>query len=513
MPRVEKCENGHFYDGDLYDACPYCKPKEERKIGITKCENGHFYDAGRHSKCPLCPSEERIEAFHEPLSGSVPESGDTENDSYIFISYSHKNTDQMNEIRRILDDNGYAYWFDDGIRSGVEWTNYLYKKIKNCAQFLLLMSRDAELSENVCDEVYVAQKTKKDFVIIFLEDFELDSGLDMRIGRKHRILKPMFSSRNEFEKRLCYDLSDKAKKKTEKLSELSESDAFNQVRKKYEIVKVISEKRKRKTILGKNLTTGIPVFIKMYMFDEASSDSKLPFRNEVNALRSCVSPYLPQLLDLYEDSRCGYIVENYLDGQKLSQIRDLSERDALNIMIQLSHAVDSLHKSGILHCDIKMDNIVVSPHSDAFLIDLNSSMSLNNFNYGWSTGTVGYAAPEQYERQYRPDVRTDIYSLGKVFANMLQNRSDAYGESTKEKPFTDEIDTSPFGARTSLLYGTQVLKAPAVRSDTKINPRIKKIIDKMTAERKDDRYRSVAELKKALEKCRLILEFEELIAD
>lgn len=542
MATLKKCENGHYYDDELYRRCPHCR----QKPSFVECENGHFYDAKKYQSCPVCELE-RKDGTRPLIKEAFSEIDKVEDDRYLFISYSHKNADQMNEIRGILDNNGYSYWFDSGIRSGVEWTNLIYQKIKRCAQFLLLMSRDAENSENVCDEVYVAQKNNKDFVIVFLEDFELDSGLDMRIGRKQRIIKPMFSKPEEFERRLCYDLTDKAKNGSRSASGVSESEIFSRLRKKYDIIKILSEKRKRKTLLGKNRVTEIPVFIKLYLFDKGDADSKQPFRSEVDALKNCISPYLPQLLDVYECEQYGYIVENFIEGRRLSQLRNLSELDAVNIMIQLAHAVDSLHKSGVVHCDIKMDNIVISRHYDAFLIDLNSSMLLNKFNYGWSTGTVGYAAPEQYERQYRPDVRTDIYSLGKVFENILQSCScdddeatldkgrafepssfplppdrraePAWGSETVLLPTLEvEPESEPDSAlfpqvNTSVLYGTQILPPTLPLSFGTVHPRIRTIIDKMTAERKRDRYQSAAELKKALENCRLILELEEKLPD
>lgn len=475
-------------------------------IKIAKCENGHYYDSSKYARCPYCQPDDKggHYAIAEDTADCDSSSKQQEKESYIFVSYAHADFAQVREILGILDRNGYSYWYDKGIKSGFEWTDVLHEKIKNCAQFLLIMSRKAEQSHNVCDEVYVAQKNNKSFVIVFLEDFELDSGLDIMIGRKQRIIKPLFSDDKDFEQRLCSDLSDRAKKNQNLISESREKIILSRIEEKYEILNVISEKKRSKTLLGKNRATGIPVFIKFYIFDDRSPDSKIPFQSEINALTICISPYLPQLLDVYEENEYGYIVENYLDGQKLSQISNLSEREALEIMIQLAHAVECLHQSGMIHCDIKMNNVIISRFSDAFLIDLNSSLFLNKFNYRWSTGTAGYAAPEQYERQYQPDVRTDIYSLGKTFQYMLQGHVDDRFECSSPKADT---------VCTSVLFGSPYISAAAAGPETKINPHMERIIKKMTAEKKDDRYSCVAELKKALENCRLILELEERLSE
>lgn len=132
------------------------------------------------------------------------------------------------------------------------------------------------------------------------------------------------------------------------------------------------------------------------------------------ALQAIGNSHLPNILYI----GFGFVAEEYIDGSSLKEglgKGNLTQKEVKNILKQLLPAIQQLHKSGIIHRDIKASNIMSDNYGKYYLVDFD--IAIKGEAAGETAGTAGYASPEQYG--YKDcDARSDIYSIG-VLANML----------------------------------------------------------------------------------------------
>lgn len=174
----------------------------------------------------------------------------------------------------------------------------------------------------------------------------------------------------------------------------------------------------------------------------------------------------PNLLEIYEaiqDGEDTYILEEYFDGIALSEIlrdRTMKKKEARRILIGICNALEALHANGIIHRDIKSQNVMVGASGAVKLIDYDIARLTKAFKESDTTirGTIGFAAPEQFGIA-QSNERSDIYAMGVLMNLMLT------GEHPSVKLFSGKSG---------------------------------KIIRKCTMMENRDRYCNVLELKKAL---------------
>lgn len=138
------------------------------------------------------------------------------------------------------------------------------------------------------------------------------------------------------------------------------------------------------------------------------------------ALKHIQSQYVPKIYQLEETDEGLIVVEEYVDGELLSDIlanQLLTEEDCLNIAEQICFALVVLHSHNpsFIHRDIKPSNIIITPKGRVKIIDYDSSRFYKEEAETDTRclGTEKYAAPEQYGFA-QTDCRSDIYSLGVV---------------------------------------------------------------------------------------------------
>ena len=182
---------------------------------------------------------------------------------------------------------------------------------------------------------------------------------------------------------------------------------------------------------------GRPVAVKLF---NASGPAVAPdevgrFRKEARLLAKVEHPSLPYVVTTGEvkvadqQDTVPYLVMQYINGENLDQMlkreRQLSVEKATELTVQLLDVLHALHRRGILHRDIKPNNILIS-EGRAILIDFSLGVSLK-YEEGLTRGTkerqgfgvADYAAPEQLDNAKDCDHRVDLYSLGKVLFEML----------------------------------------------------------------------------------------------
>ncbi|HLG42115.1 MAG TPA: protein kinase, partial [Planctomycetota bacterium] len=138
----------------------------------------------------------------------------------------------------------------------------------------------------------------------------------------------------------------------------------------------------------------------------------------------------PNLVRGYEFGQINgrwYLAMEFVKGQILGERipdRGMVERDALRIVGQIAAALDAVHKYGLVHRDIKPDNVIIAEDGTAKLMDLGLAKSVLTDHTGitqsgMALGTPHYMSPEQIEGSKELDIRSDVYSLGATLYHML----------------------------------------------------------------------------------------------
>ncbi len=143
------------------------------------------------------------------------------------------------------------------------------------------------------------------------------------------------------------------------------------------------------------------------------------FRKEALLLKELHHPCIPIVYDIEEDASHGYLIEEYLQGDSLEALvkrqGPLARCTVLKYAIQICGVVKYLHSAGtepILHLDLQPKNLLVC-HEKVKLVDFGQAAGRSQANQARQRfGTVGFAAPEQYDCKLELDERTDIYAIG-----------------------------------------------------------------------------------------------------
>jgi len=159
------------------------------------------------------------------------------------------------------------------------------------------------------------------------------------------------------------------------------------------------------------------------------------FQREARAARSLTHDNICQVLDTGADGETFFIVMEYLDGQSLreriEETGSLPVERSVQIMFDVCEALAYAHDQGIIHRDIKPDNIMVLRGGRAKIMDFGLASIVYESGMtqtGTMLGTISYMSPEQ-ARGEKLDVRSDVFSLGVTFYEMLTGRQAFQGEA------------------------------------------------------------------------------------
>jgi len=140
---------------------------------------------------------------------------------------------------------------------------------------------------------------------------------------------------------------------------------------------------------------------------------------ELRALLSVRHPALVRLLSVEPVPDGVVLVLEDVPGPTLREARDMAAPDATRIAVRLLDGLACLHDAGIVHGDLKPDNIVLRGGRDPILIDLGSAWAFQGPRTLPVERTPGYAAPETVEGTFLP--ASDVFSAGKVLAELGEN--------------------------------------------------------------------------------------------
>jgi hypothetical protein len=184
--------------------------------------------------------------------------------------------------------------------------------------------------------------------------------------------------------------------------------------------------------LATHLNTGRKVAIKFFSRYKGLDWPLL--KREVGKLVEMVSERrVVHLLHVGWDSEPPFYVMEYLPGGSLADRlggRSLGVHDAVAVFREVGEALVYLHGKAILHCDLKPANVLLDERNQIRLADFGQARLSSEA--GPAVGTLFYMAPEQAQPGARPDVRSDIYSLGALAYTML----------TGKPPYADQAGSS-----------------------------------------------------------------------
>lgn len=221
------------------------------------------------------------------------------------------------------------------------------------------------------------------------------------------------------------------------------------------------------------------------------------FQREAQALKRLHHPHIVPYYGMYQDHGEIFLLEAFIDGWSLQEIlrehkSGIPLTEALRYMKAICAALGYAHQQGIVHCDIKPANIMVSHTHDIYLTDF----GIAKFVGGTTTstfvaGTPAYMAPEQIRgRGIVP--ATDVYALGVMLFEML----------TGQRPFRGtEPETAPGGDTSSdrIRYGHLKVPPPdPSKLKPEISPAVAAVILRSLAKSPHERYASPQELLLAL---------------
>jgi serine/threonine protein kinase len=272
----------------------------------------------------------------------------------------------------------------------------------------------------------------------------------------------------------------------------------------YRVDKLIGEGGFGRVYSGEDTRLGRAVAIKVIRPDLAGARAFVDrFRKEGTALAKFRHPGIVPIYDIREHGPLIYYIMPLIEGDtlraKLDEHGKLSPKETQRILIELCDCLAATHRAGIVHRDIKPDNVILEGMlGSALLMDFGIAKSMADYsatNSGLMVGTPTYMSPEQASGDEQIDKRSDIYSVGVLAYHMLCGRPPFVGRSAQQV-ITAHVTERPQPIR-------------------KMNPSVPyglaSAVEKCLEKRPDDRFQDAMELSDALQQVMFGIEAERAV--
>lgn len=224
------------------------------------------------------------------------------------------------------------------------------------------------------------------------------------------------------------------------------------------------------------------------------------FRKEGTALAKFRHPGIVPIYDIRERDGIIYYVMPLIEGDTLRAKLDargkMSPKETQRVLIELCDCLAATHRAGIIHRDIKPDNVILEGTlGSALLMDFGIAKSIEDYTAtvsGMMVGTPTYMSPEQASGDEMIDNRSDIYSLGVLAYHMLTGRP----------PFTGRTAHQVIAAHVA------ERPQPIRRANPSVPKSLADAIEKCLEKRPEDRFQSASELSDALQQVTFGIEAE-----
>ena len=205
---------------------------------------------------------------------------------------------------------------------------------------------------------------------------------------------------------------------------------------------------------------------------------------EARTVANLDHPHIVAVYDVGSTVDCPcYVVSKYIQGTdlatKLKQQR-LQYREAAELVATVADALHYAHKQGLVHRDVKPGNILIGNDGKPYVVDFGLALREENIGKGPKyAGTPAYMSPEQARGEgHRVDGRSDIFSLGVVFYELLAGRQPFRGDTQAE--LLEQV--------------TSYEPRPLLQYDEKLPKELQRICLKAMSKRASERYSSAHEM-------------------
>lgn len=237
---------------------------------------------------------------------------------------------------------------------------------------------------------------------------------------------------------------------------------------------------------GEDTLLGRPVAIKILHANFANDDEFVSrFKREAQAAGKLNHPNIVNMYDVGFDQDLHYIIMEYVDGKTLKEYITekgrLSIDEAVKFTIAIGEGLEHAHAMGIVHCDIKPHNVIITRTGRVKVTDFGIARAMNSTNTVMYTnsimGSAHYLSPEQASGK-TIDGSTDIYSLGIVLYEMLSGKV-------------------PFEGETPIAVALKHVREkviPPTRYNPSIPPLLESVVLKALSKDPKDRFESISDM-------------------
>lgn len=205
---------------------------------------------------------------------------------------------------------------------------------------------------------------------------------------------------------------------------------------RYKLLQLIGGGGMSNVYLARDMILDRDVAVKILRLELSGDEQFIKrFRREAHAVASLLHQNIVEVYDVGEEENIYYIVMEYVEGPTLKQYIQnkgrLSAQEAISFMLQLSSAIEEAHRAEIVHRDIKPQNILLKDTNSLKVTDFGIAVASSSTTITQTNavlGSVHYLSPEQ-ARGGIANKKSDIYSLGIVFYEMLAGNPPFSGES------------------------------------------------------------------------------------
>jgi beta-lactam-binding protein with PASTA domain/tRNA A-37 threonylcarbamoyl transferase component Bud32 len=258
---------------------------------------------------------------------------------------------------------------------------------------------------------------------------------------------------------------------------------------RYQLISVVGGGGMAQVYKARDNVLGRIVAVKL-LREQYTGDSQfvVRFKREAQAAANLAHPNIVNVYDVGQDGDLYYIVMEYIAGASLKEVITSSgpfpANKATSIAIQILAGIEYAHRNGLIHRDIKPQNVLIGPDGTVKVTDFGIAKSVSDLGLteaGLALGTAHYFSPEQAKGE-RVVPASDIYALGVTLYEMLTGKL-------------------PFESDSVMGLAYKHLSEPP-KPPRELNPsvpaRLEAIVMKALAKDPNERFASAAEMEKAL---------------
>ncbi|MGB3092597.1 MAG: protein kinase [Candidatus Zixiibacteriota bacterium] len=252
----------------------------------------------------------------------------------------------------------------------------------------------------------------------------------------------------------------------------------------YKIEKKIGAGGMGEVFLARDTRLNRNVALKFLPQDYTSDpEVKSRFMREAQAGAALNHPNIITVYEVAEHQNRSYIAMEYVDGESLKDLaerKDLRLSEIMGIGMQIGAGLAKAHEAGIVHRDIKPQNVLIGKDDRARIVDFGLAKlkgDLKITRAGSTLGTVSYMSPEQAQGE-EVDRRSDVFSLGVMLYEMITGRLPFQGEH-QAAILNSIVNQQP---------------QPLARYNSKVSPELERIVSKTLSKDKAERYQHADDL-------------------